>query len=187
MAMSSSTTTLTILALLPLIGWRMYWRVRRMIGRQRLSRVRPWITLIVFPLLLCLLALSAFAPPHPQPQRLAWLAAGLAIGGLLAVYGLKRTRFEPTPEGLYYTPDSRLGIALSVLFISRVLYRLLQLLVIGVDTAPQGNEFTLSPYTLGPVGMLFGYYIGYAIGLVRWRRRILRAKRERESAAQQQD
>jgi hypothetical protein len=179
-----STTTLTILALLPLIGWRMYMRVRRMIGRQRLSRIRPWITLIVFPLLLCLLSLSAFAPPHPQPQRLWWLAAGVAIGGLLAIYGLKRTRFEPTPEGLFYTPDARLGIALSILFISRVLYRLLQLLVLGsgVDAAAQGSEFTLSPYTLGPVGMLFGYYVVYAIGLVRWRWRVLRAKREREAA-----
>ena len=176
-----STTTLTILALLPLIGWRMYTRVRRMIGCQRLSRIRPWITLVVFPLLLCLLALSAFAPPHPQPQRLGWLAAGLAVGGLLAIYGLKRTRFEATPQGLYYTPDARLGIALSILFISRVLYRLLQLLVIGVDAPAQGSEFTLSPYTLGPVGMLSGYYVVYAIGLVRWRWRVLRAKREREA------
>jgi hypothetical protein len=183
---AAHTTVLTILALLPLIGWRMYMRVRRMIGRQRLSRVRPWITLAVFPLLLGLLSLSAFAPPHPQPQRLVWLAAGLALGGLLAIYGLKRTHYEPTREGLYYTPDSRLGIALSVLFVARIAYRLIQLLVMGVDTAPQGNEFTLSPYTLGPVGMFSGYYIGYAVGLLRWRFRVLRARREREAAAQKQ-
>ena len=34
---------------------------------------------------------------------------------------------------------------------------------------------------LAVFGVLAGYYIVYAIGLVRWRSRVLRAKRERES------
>jgi hypothetical protein len=167
-----SPSTLTLLALLPLIGWRMYARVRRMIGRQRLSRVRPWITLVVFPLLLGLLALSA----HAQPHKLAWLALGLVLGGALGVFGLKRTRFEPTPEGLFYTPDARLGIGLSLLFIGRITWRLIQLAVSGPVPPDQATQFALSPFTLGPVGLFAGYYIAYAIGLVRWRMRVLRAR-----------
>ena len=30
-----------------LIAWRVYVRMRRMIGRQRLTVVRPWISVIV--------------------------------------------------------------------------------------------------------------------------------------------
>jgi hypothetical protein len=173
-----SPSTLTLLALLPLIGWRMYARVRRMIGRQRLSRVRPWITLVVFPLLLGLLALSA----HAQPHKLVWLALGLVLGGALGVFGLKRTRFEPTPEGLFYTPDARLAIGLSILFIGRITWRLIQLAVSGPVPPDQGTQFALSPFTLGPVGLFAGYYIAYAIGLVRWRMRVLRARAARGPA-----
>jgi hypothetical protein len=36
-------------------------------------------------------------------------------------------------------------------------------------------------FTLAVFGLLAGYYIAYAIGLVRWRLRILSAKRQREA------
>jgi hypothetical protein len=39
-----------------------------------------------------------------------------------------------------------------------------------------------SPLTLAVFGLVAGYYISYAIGLARWRFRVLRAKREREAA-----
>ncbi|HUR90894.1 MAG TPA: hypothetical protein VMZ74_17550 [Ramlibacter sp.] len=163
---------LTWLIFLPLIVWRMVVRVKRMTQRQRLGRVRPWVTLTLFPLLLWLLAMSAFVPPNPpQPEKLVWLALGVALGGALAMYGLKRTKFEALPEGLYYTPDARLGIALSTIFIARLVYRLGELVVVGPQ-ASQGLEFALSPYTLAPVGMFSGYYIVYAVGLLAWRWRV---------------
>jgi hypothetical protein len=167
---------ITWLVLLPLIAWRMVARVKRMIRRQPLTRWRPWLTLTLFPLLLWLLAMTAFVPPNPpQPFKLVWLAAGLVAGGALGVYGLKRTRFEATPEGLFYTPDARLGIALSAVFILRIVYRLGDLLVAGPQAA-QGYEFALSPYTLAPVGLFSGYFMVYAVGLL-WRRsRMLRAQ-----------
>jgi uncharacterized membrane protein len=169
--------TLTVIALLPLIGWSLYRRVRRMFGRQRLSRVRPWVTLTLFPLLLALLAMTAFVPPHPQPYKLLWLAAGLVLGGLAALVGLRRTRFEALDEGLFYTPDARLGIAISALIVLRVIYRVGRLLVVGPD-APGSTDFALSPYTLGPVGVFSGYYMVYAAGLIRQRWLMLRAQRQ---------
>ena len=167
---------ITWLVLLPLIAWRMVARVKRMIRRQPLTRWRPWVTLTVFPLLLWLLAMTAFVPPNPpQPFKLVWLAAGLAVGGIVGVYGLKRTRFEATPEGFFYTPDARLGLALSAIFIARLVYRLGNLLVAGPQAA-QGYDFVLSPYTLAPVGLFSGYFIVQAAGLLLQRSRMLRSR-----------
>lgn len=151
--------------ILILIAWRMYARVRRMVGRQRLSRARPWITLTVFSLISVLLAAATLV----HPERLVWLVAGLACGGALSVYGLKMTKFEPTPQGLFYTPNAHLGIALSMLFVGRIAYRLVEVYALG--TAPQLGrvDFARSPLTLAVFGLLAGYYVAYAVGLLRWR------------------
>ena len=92
-------STITLLVLAPLLAWRIYVRVRRMVGRQRLSRVRPWITLIIFPMIVLLLAFTAYG----HFERLLWLAGSLLVGLLLGVYGLRHTRFESTPEGRCFT------------------------------------------------------------------------------------
>ncbi|MDB5882495.1 MAG: hypothetical protein JWP43_2373 [Ramlibacter sp.] len=160
-----------LLALLPLVAWRMYARMRRMIGRQRLTRLRPWLTLLMFPLLLALLAVAARA----HPERLWFLGIGVALGGAVGVFGLKMTGFERTPQGLFYTPNAYLGIGLSLLLIGRVIYRLVEVFVLGVVPAPaEPNEFAITPLTLGVVGLLAGYYIVYAAGLVRGRLTLLR-------------
>src|SRR5882672_8531654 len=126
-----NTPTIVLLALAPLVLWRIYARVRRMVGRQRLSRVRPWVPVCLFPILVVLLALASLQ----HPPAFASLAGGLVIGSLLAVYGLRLTRFERTAQGLFYTPNAYLGSALAIF------------------------------------GTLAGYYVAYAIGLLRWRRR----------------
>jgi hypothetical protein len=163
---------ITWLILLPLIAWRVVVRFRRMTQKQRLTRVRPWIQLTVFPLLLWFLSMVAFVPPNPpQPQKLIGLALGVALGGAIALYGLKRTQFEKTAEGLFYTPDAKLGIALSSLFLARIVYRLGELAIAGPQ-AQEGLAFALSPYTLGPIGLFSGYFIVYAIGLLAWRRKL---------------
>jgi hypothetical protein len=43
------------------------------------------------------------------------------------------------------------------------------------------GDFARSLLTLAVFGLLAGYYIRYAIGLVRWRFGVLRAKRECEA------
>jgi hypothetical protein len=171
-------STVTLLVLLPLIAWRVYSRFRRMVGRQRLSRIRPWITLAVFPILIALLGLAA----HAHPERLWWLAGGLGLGAWLGVFGLSKTKFEPTPKGLFYTPNAHLGIALSLLFVARIVYRLVE--VYAIDPAmPHGlDDFARSPLTLAVFGLLAGYYISYAVGLVRWRFAVLRARKDRDAS-----
>ncbi len=166
-------STLVFLALLPLLAWRMYSRFRRLVGRQRLSRIRPWITLTVFGLILVLLGFAAAS----HAGREATLLAGVAGGALLGVDGLRKTRFEPTPQGLFYTPNAHIGIALSLLFAARIAWRVFELFAAGTREPP--SDFTRSPLTLAVFGLLAGYYVAYAIGLVRWRARVMRAKRSR--------
>lgn len=150
-----------------------------MVGRQRLSKYRPWVTLVAFPALLVLLAFAA----HSQFERLWWLAGSLVCGALLGVFGLGKTKFEPTPQGLFYTPNAHLGIALSLVFVARILYRLAHVYFID-PSAPRGmDDFARSPLTLAVFGLMAGYYIAYAIGLLRWRFSVLRAAQKPEALA----
>ena len=105
----------------------------------------------------------------------------MGLGALLGIFGLSKTRFEPTKQGLFYTPNAHLGIALSLLFVARIVYRLVEVYAIE-PTAPHGmDDFARSPLTLAVFGLLAGYYIFYAVGLVRWRFGVLSAKRQREA------
>ncbi len=177
MAFHPSSTT-TLLLLTPLLAWRIHARFGRLIGRQRLSKYRAWISLLLFPSLVTLLAWSA----RDHGAALGLLAAGLLAGGALGLFGLRRTRFEPTRQGLYYTPDARLGMVLMVLFVGRLAWRLLQAYVLEPQVDHGLADFARSPLTLSVFGLLAGYYISYAIGLARWRMQVLRAKRLREAA-----
>jgi hypothetical protein len=159
-------TTLTLLAFLPIIVWRMYGRFKRLIGRQHLKRWRPWLTLVVYVLVLGLLTAVA----HEHLERMIWMVAGLAVGAGLGIHGLRKTKFEATSEGLFYTPNAHIGIAISSLFILRMIYRFVEVLWLHPPTgAERPDDFTNSPATLIVIGLMGGYYVAYSIGLLRWR------------------
>lgn len=163
MPATSHLPTAMLLVIVPLILWRVVARVRRLVSRQALSVRRQRFALVLFPVLLAMLALGARA----HPAVLAALAAGVAGGLALAAVGIARTRFEALPEGVFYTPNAPIGIAVSALFIGRILYRLAE-----VHAGESAQGFSLhSPLTLGLFGLLGGYYAGFAAGLLRWRRR----------------
>ncbi|MBS0421819.1 MAG: hypothetical protein JSR66_29180 [Proteobacteria bacterium] len=152
-----------------LIIWRFYSRIRRMVVRQKLSPVRPWITACVLPLLLIVFATVSMR----HTLDLAALFGGAALGAGLGVYGLRLTKFETTPEGMYYTPSAHLGIALSAVLIARVAYRFWQMSATPPEGMPPpgvGPGSPGSPLTLLIFGTLAGYYVTYAIGLIRWAR-----------------
>ncbi|MBS0444307.1 MAG: hypothetical protein JSR59_00010 [Proteobacteria bacterium] len=164
-----------------LVVWRLVRRFRRLVGRQRLSKVRPWFTVVLFPALLLLLLAASLA----RPVSAATLAGGVAIGVGLAVFSFRRTVFEVTPAGLYYTPHAHVGIGLSVLFTLRIVYRLVQAGTLSAVYGPTGpasaEAFGSSPLTLAIFGMLAGYYTAYAIGLLRWRAQAEHAPRPPEA------
>ena len=162
--------SLFLVVLVPLIAWRMYSRIRRLVGRQRSFARRHWMAAVLFPLLVLLLALSAFSGPE-SPAALAALAGGVVVGLGLAVFGLRSTRFEATEQGLFYTPTAHIGVALSVLMFCRVGYRLFQTYEQSM-TSQAAHSFGTSPLTLLVFGMLAGYYATYAMGLLRWRKAV---------------
>ena len=168
MPISIDTHLLTVLLVVALVAWRVYARIRRVIGRQRLSTVRPWITVVVFPLIAVLVLLTSLV--HPLTG--AALAAGAAVGIGLGLYGTRLTKFEVTPAGLFYTPNAHLGIALSLLMVLRLGYRFVTLQMSGGNIDPQSMQLGASPLTMAIFGTLAGYYVTYAIGLLRWRAQV---------------
>jgi hypothetical protein len=163
----STQHLLVTIAIIALIAWRLHRRIRRTIGRQRLSAVRPWITIVVFPLIAALMGLGSLGLPQPIG---IYLAGGAVIGIGLGLLGLRLTRFEVTPAGRFYTPSAHLGIALSVLFVGRIAWRVATGgFPDGASSAPPGASLT--PLTLLLFGTLAGYFTTYALGLIRWSRR----------------
>jgi TRAP-type C4-dicarboxylate transport system permease large subunit len=163
---------LAIVGIGALIAWRVYARVRRSVGRQRFRPVRSWISAVLFPLLVVALLVGSFT----HPLRAVAELAGVGIGIALAIYGLRLTKFEDTPAGTFYTPNAHVGIALSLLFVARVAYRLIQLYLLPASLDEPPATFVRSPLTLLMVGTLAGYYAWYAFGLLR-RQRALSASR----------
>jgi hypothetical protein len=174
MALPSSSSVVVWLAVAALVAWRLYSRFRRLVGRQKLSSVRPWITVTLFSALIALLLVGSIA--HPG-STLA-IAAGSGLGAILGTYGLRLTQFEQTASGLFYTPSAHLGIALSLLLLGRIAYRVAQVTLAAVPAAGAHADFVRSPLTLLIFGTLAGYYVTYAVGLLRWRRRVTAAAAE---------
>jgi cytochrome b561 len=161
------TPSLVFVALVPFIAWRLYARYRKMVSRQHSRPWRHWAAAIFFSSVLLLLAVTSLV--HPMAE--VALAGGIAAGAVLSHFGLRSTRFEATPEGVYFTPNARIGITLIALLVARILYRFYE--ISTVQLAPRSSQmqdFTRSPLTLALVGMLLAYYIAYAIGILRWRR-----------------
>jgi ABC-type arginine transport system permease subunit len=158
-------TQIVLLVLIPLVLWRVYARIRRMVGRQQSRPWRHWVAAIFFPLVLALLAAAALR----DALAIASLVAGIVAGIGLATWGLRLTRFERTPEGVFYTPSAHIGIAVTLLFVARVLYRMVE--VFGGMARPGAQDFARSPLTLAVFGVLAAYYAAYASGVLRWRRR----------------
>jgi hypothetical protein len=166
MATTMNPQTMVLLAAIPLVMWRLYVRMKRLIGRQQSRAWRHWAGVLLLPLLLGMFGWVA----AKEPLAVASLVGGIAAGAALAVYGLRLTRFEKTNDGMFYTPNSQIGIGLTVLFVGRVMYRFAQMAMAdGVVQPGADAAFARNPLTLVIFGLLFAYYLTYAAGLLRWR------------------
>lgn len=160
-------TTLALLVLIPLLVWRIYSRLKRMMGRHESQMWRHWAAAVLLPVLLAALAVATGG----EALTLSSLAAGALGGAWLGLWGIRLTRFENTGKGYFYTPNVRLGMTVALLFAARVLYRGMELYMNTRIAVPQPQaDFTQSPLTLLTFGLLAGYYAAYAWGLLRWRR-----------------
>jgi len=160
-----SLTTLALIALVPLLIWRIYQRLKTQMSRQRSILSRHYTGLFVF----CAMILVPATELGDRPFQLAALAAG-AIGGMaLGSYGLRRTRFEETPEGYFFTPPQRMGILVGMLLVARVVYLGLEIYMNQGSTEPN-PRFTDSPATMLCLGLTAAYFATFSARLMRWRK-----------------
>jgi hypothetical protein len=147
--------------------WAIVRRVRRTFGRQRVEPVRIWFRMVM----LALVGGLIVAPSVVHDARaLEALTAGLACGLGLAYLGLRHTQFEVTPEGRFYTPHTYIGLAVTALFLGRLIYRLFSVYnAPSAMTAPPQNPalmFQKSPLTVAIFAVLIGYYLVFYAGVL---------------------
>ncbi|WP_426207475.1 hypothetical protein [Massilia sp. TWP1-3-3] len=157
-----SNTNIVIMALAPLLMYRVYKRVQRLTVRQQSRTWRHWCAVTLFPLLLVGLAVAVI---H-IPLALAAIAGGVVVGAILGVVALRRTGFERVGSDYFYTPYAPIGMVVSMLFIARMAYRIFEMVTLGVQQTPNLGS---SPLTLSILGIMAGYYLAYGAGLLRWR------------------
>jgi hypothetical protein len=161
-----------IAAVTAIVAFGVYRRVRRNIGRQILTAPRQYVRMALFTVVCIVLAF--IQPLHPA--GVAYIASGLIVGAIIGWFALRHTGFEATSQGYFYTPHLYIGIAVTALFIGRLLYRMV-LVYDAMSNAAPGVRPTSdnSPLTLGILFLTASYYIVYCTGLLRWLRKAQRA------------
>lgn len=156
-----------------LIPLMVYRRLRRSFGRQPLRPTRMIVRMIILALLGASLVPAAFRSGSLSAAE----AVGAAVGLALALWGASRTRFLSQNGRLYYVPHTYAGIAISLLVVGRIGYRLAQvysaggLLPAGTGAAAPGAapaSIVQSPLTVGIFFVLIGYYLCY-YGWLLWK------------------
>lgn len=168
--------------IVPLIGWRLYRRFHRLTRRQPVSAVRSWLTLLLCPLALGMLALACRA----DAAALAALLAGSVAGAILGIYSQRLTHYEFDRAQLYYMHNIWIGAGLFSLVLVRLGYRLFQLYALGGDwrqfAGPGANAAMMhSALTMALLGLLLAYYARYAAGILIRRRQLASAPAEAET------
>jgi membrane protein CcdC involved in cytochrome C biogenesis len=164
--------TVLMVALVASLAYR---RVRRTVGRQRITPrrfvLRASLLVLVGGVLFASLLLAV------DLSRLGEVFAALAVGIALGFYGLRLTRFEVVDGAVYYVPNPYLGVIISALLIGRIAYTLVFSAISG--NSPLGPA-SFDPSTSGGAGfqqaydpvsgtllyLFIGYYVTYYAGLL---------------------
>jgi hypothetical protein len=155
----------------------LYRRLRRSFGRQRIHPVRMSIRMGILIVLGCLLLPMAVR----SVQFLAAELAGAIAGAALGVWGARRTRYQTYDGELHYIPHTYTGIAVSLLFVGRLAYRVVELASMnhangsGSTDSMQGfapPAMVRSAFTVGLLFVVVGYYVCYYGMVLRKSKRI---------------
>jgi hypothetical protein len=167
-----------------LVVFVVYRRFRRNFGRQLLSPARMTFRIVILAVVGCLLLPTALR----SGQYLIAVLVGSASGVGLALWGAERTRFVMYGERLHYVPHTYTGIAVSLLFLGRLAFRVAQgyadsqarlganaHAVAAADPAQPfaAASMVRSPLTVAIVFVLIGYYVCYYSSVL-WKSKHLR-------------
>ena len=159
------------LVLLPLSLWQRY-----RLGKAR-RKAWPWLVKLNSWLLLAssgVLLVSMAVTNIWWPVAFVYALAGWGIGLVIGFAGLWLTRFEATPQGLFYTPNAWLILLLTLLVTARIAMGFVERWRYWQGKQALAMIPVLDHASLFAVaGLLIGYYLVYTWGL---RRRVLRIR-----------
>ena len=132
---------------------------------------------MVFRIVILVLVGALSMASLPTPAGFGAAAGGAVLGALLAVYALRHTEYEVTPEAEYYKTNAWFGLGVLALFLGRLGARMAALYINrgalihaqpGMPESPfSGTGMQKSPVTLGIFFLMAGYFIVYNAGLLR--------------------
>lgn len=95
---------------------------------------------------------------------------GFISGVLLGFFGLKVTRWEPTPRALYYQPNRWLVLLITLAVVARMIYGLWRIWHAWRTTGHDSSWLASAgiPGSIAVGALVLGYYFTYFAG-VRWR------------------
>ena len=159
-------STFALLALIPLLVWRISSYLRRMMGR---NPSQLWLHYTVPAALLVLLAVQLFQM-RGAALGMATLLVGTSAGAFLGRWNYQLARLEQRKEGFFYTQNKRLGMVVCMLLVARFVYRLFELYLQMHMGTPISADFQTDPLTTIPLGLIIGFYGAFHLLLARWRR-----------------
>jgi hypothetical protein len=142
---------------------------RYRVGSSR-RRARGWVAALnVLGLGLSTIGflLAAAMTDYWVPGAFVHALAGTAAGGLLGLFGLVVSRWEHEPEGLHYTQNRWLVLAITLVVAGRIGYGFWRAWHSGLH----GIAASGATASLAAGGIVLGYYLSYWLGV----RRRLRA------------
>jgi hypothetical protein len=161
MAISAQPTSIVPVLFIALVAWRVLRRIRKNIGRQPLQPRRMIIRIVIFSVLIALMGILALRSTRTE----LGLGGGVLLGVVVGLVGLYLTRFEATADGHFYTPNTYIGVILSLLLVGRLAYRMGLLYSASQTAGPPSVDVFQSPLTLFLFGVLAGYYVAYYLGV----------------------
>ena len=163
------------LVFVPIIIWRLYSRMRKVMGRQEAKPWRLWTSVILFPLLTLLMAWAT----QGNMVSLGALIGGGVCGVALATAGLRLTQFFVEGGKLFYQPNRYIGMGLMIVLVMRIVYRFTTM-PITTDPAQAAaanaaaQHAATGPLTMFVIGLLFCYYAPYSAGILMHRAKVNR-------------
>ena len=151
------------LLLLPLSLWQRYrFGKARRLARPWLVKLNAWLLLVSVLLFL----LGMLVTEYGWPGALRHAAIGLGLGMPLGIVGLWASRFERTPQGLYYTPNAWLTLLLTLIVAARIAMGFVELWRRWQGDGALAMLPLFGHASLFAVaGLLLGYYFAYQWGL----------------------
>jgi hypothetical protein len=144
----------------------LYKKLRRSVGRQKWSRARLAIRILLFGTLSAVMAALIAAK--------GWIFLSAAVfGAALAWLAVRLTRFDRDDDARYYTPNPIIGLTVFGLFLGRLVYRL-EGIVPALASKELDAQSILSrlqdregpPITLALLLLLFAFYTCYYCGVL---------------------